>query len=106
MRIVEKQLNLEEDELVSEKWKSIVKTAIAETMTAIEKPDVLAEEEREVELARVCLCTNRIKLICLAKTKRRKKAVIPVTPTSSPPKPEVKPPQVTSARPRSKKSAL
>jgi hypothetical protein len=44
-RTVEKQLNLQQDELVSGKWKAIVKSAIEETIAAIERGDPASEDK-------------------------------------------------------------
>lgn len=48
-RTVEKQLNLEQDELTSGKWKKMVKSVIEETMTAIERGDPAPQEDDESE---------------------------------------------------------
>jgi len=43
-RNVEKQLNLEQDELSSTKWKSIVKAVIEETMEALQNQETSKEK--------------------------------------------------------------
>ena len=59
-RTVEQQLKLEQDELASGKWKTIVKSVIGETMAAIERgdpppQDKAAQDESEDEDARMTL---------------------------------------------------
>jgi len=43
-RNVEKQLNLEQDELSSTKWKSVVKAVIEETMEALQNQETSKEK--------------------------------------------------------------
>lgn len=89
-RTVEKQLNLEQDELASGKWKILVKSVIEETMAAIERGDPDPQEEgSEDEVVRMFF---RGGCWLLEKKGRRKKAVIEVTPTSSPVKSKVRSP--------------
>jgi DEK C terminal domain len=58
-RTVESQLGLEEGELSSEKWKSIVKTVIHETMeamqnaTSVPAKEIDPEEESHERIARI-----------------------------------------------------
>ena len=63
-RTVEQQLKLEQDELASGKWKTIVKSVIEETMAAIERgdpppQDKAAQDENEDEDARMALIECR-----------------------------------------------
>jgi len=57
---VESQLGLEEKELSSERWKSIVKEVIQETMAAIERGEPGKAEESEEEARNVLIfhCAN------------------------------------------------
>lgn len=57
-RTVEKQLNLQQDELASGKWKAIVKLAIEETIAAIQHGGSKSEDkgvatDSEEEIARM-----------------------------------------------------
>ena len=63
-RTVEKQLKLEQDELASGKWKTIVKSVIEDTMAAIERGDPTpqnkaTQEESEDEDARITCFRSR-----------------------------------------------
>jgi hypothetical protein len=63
-RTVEQQLKLEQDELTSGKWKTIVKSVIEETMVAIERgdprpQDQATQDEHEDEDARMALSKCR-----------------------------------------------